>query len=112
MAKTFWFTTDTLGNGDDGLGRILMRNFIYSLARAEATPARVMFMNGGVRLVCEGSDVLDDLRLLSDKGTVVKACGTCLDYLGLKDTLAVGEIGDMAGSVGVLAGDADVVTVA
>ncbi|MDO8963680.1 MAG: sulfurtransferase-like selenium metabolism protein YedF [Coriobacteriia bacterium] len=111
MAKTFWIITDRLGSGDEELGRVLMRNLIHSLARTEAVPARVMFMNGGVRLVCEGSEVLDDVRLLAEKGVVVKACGTCLDYLGLKDALAVGEVGDMAGSVGVLAGDSDVVTV-
>ncbi|HEY5548453.1 MAG TPA: sulfurtransferase-like selenium metabolism protein YedF [Coriobacteriia bacterium] len=112
MAKTFWFTTDTLGRGDDELGHILMRNLLYSLARAEQRPERLMFMNGGVRLTCEGSDCLDSIRLLADAGTIVKSCGTCLDFLGLKDALAVGEVGDMAGSAAVLSGGADVVTVA
>lgn len=112
MAKTFWIVTDRLGSGDEELGRLLMRNFLYALARTEAKPARVMFMNGGVRLACEGSESLDDIRLLIESGVMVKACGTCLDYLGLTDALAVGEIGDMAGAAGVLAGDSDVVTVA
>jgi len=112
MAKTFWFITDSLGTGDEQLGRALMRNLIYSLARTESRPERMMFMNGGVRLTCEGSDSLDDLRLLAEAGTIVKSCGTCLDFLGLKDNLAVGEVGDMAGSAGVLAGASDVVTVA
>jgi selenium metabolism protein YedF len=112
MAKTFWFVSDTLGSGDDELGRLLMRNFIYSLARGESRPERLMFMNGGVRLTCDGSDVLDDLRTLSEAGTLVKSCGTCLDFLGLKEALAVGDVGDMAGSAAVLSGAADVVTVA
>jgi selenium metabolism protein YedF len=112
MAKTFWFTTDSLGTGDAELGRLLMRNLIYSLARGESRPARLMFMNGGVRLTCADSPVLDDLRAMAEAGTIVKSCGTCLDYLGLKDELAVGEVGDMAASAAVLAGDADVVTVA
>jgi selenium metabolism protein YedF len=111
-AKTFWFVTDSLGTGDDELGRVLMRSLIYSLARAETRPQRLMFMNAGVRLTCEGSDVLDDLRAMAEAGTVVKSCGTCLDFLGLKDALAVGEIGDMAGSAAALSGDGDVVTVA
>jgi hypothetical protein len=71
-----------------------------------------MFMNGGVRLACEGSDVLEDIRLMAAEGTIVKSCGTCLDFLGLTGQLAVGEVGDMAGSAAVLAGCADVVTVA
>lgn len=111
MAKTFWFTSDVLGSGDEDLGRILMRNFVYALARNEERPERLLFMNGGVRLVCEGSPVLDDLRLLAGAGVPIRVCGTCLDYLGLKSDLAVGEIGDMAASVAALAGAGDSVTV-
>jgi selenium metabolism protein YedF len=112
VGKTFWFVSDTLGSGDDGLGRALMRNFLYSLARAEVRPERLMFMNGGVRLTCEGSDVLDDIRILAESGTIVKSCGTCLDYFGLKEALAVGDVGDMAGSAAALSGGPEVVTVA
>jgi selenium metabolism protein YedF len=112
MAKSFWIVTDRIGSGDEELGALLMRNFLYSLARAESRPARVLFSNGGVRLACTGSESLDDIRLLVESGVIVKVCGTCLDVLGLKDHLAVGEIGDMAGLVGVLSGDADVVSVA
>lgn len=111
MSKTFWFVSDTVGTGDEQLGRILMRNLIYSLARGEAAPERLMFMNDGVRLTCAGSDTLDDIRMMAEAGTIVKSCGTCLDFLGLKDQLAVGDVGDMAGSAAVLAGDAQVVTV-
>jgi intracellular sulfur oxidation DsrE/DsrF family protein len=69
-------------------------------------------MNEGVRLVCEGSDSLDDLRILTEKGVAVKACGTCLDFLGLKDRLAVGDVGAMPDSVAALLGADDVVTIA
>ncbi|HEY5432812.1 MAG TPA: sulfurtransferase-like selenium metabolism protein YedF [Coriobacteriia bacterium] len=112
MGKTFWFTTDTLGTGDEHLGSLLMRNFIYSLARAAERPERLMFMNGGVRLTCQDSKSLDDIRLMAEAGTIVKSCGTCLDFLKFKDRLAVGEVGDMAGSAAVLSGASDVVTVA
>jgi selenium metabolism protein YedF len=112
VAKTFWIVTDTLGGGEVELGRILMRNLLYSLAREEIRPARLMLMNAGVKLACEGSEVLDDLRLLADAGVAIKVCGTCLDYLGLKDSLVVGEIGDMKGGVAWMCGDADMVTVA
>ncbi len=110
MAKTFWVVSDRIGGGE--LGRVLMRNFLYSLARNEVMPARMMLMNEGVRLACEGSEVLDDLRLLADAGVPIKVCGTCLDYLGLKEDVAVGEVGAMAAGVATLAGDSDVVTVA
>jgi selenium metabolism protein YedF len=111
MGKTFWFTSETVGRGDDELGRILMRNLIYTLARGEELPEAVMFMNGGVRLACAGSQVLDDLKLMEEQGVVVRVCGTCLDFLGLKEKLAVGEIGDMKASAARLAVGPAVVTV-
>jgi hypothetical protein len=56
-------------------------------------------MNHGVRLACKGSDSIDDLALLVESGCVVKSCGTCLDFLGLKKRLAVGEVGTMTEAV-------------
>lgn len=112
MAKRVLITTDRVGRGDDELGRLLMRNFCYSLARAEERPAAVMLMNGGVRLACSGSEVLDDLSLLVENGVALKVCGTCLDYLKLADTLAIGEVGTMVGAVEALLGADDIVTIA
>ncbi len=111
MAKRLLFLSDRIGRGDDELGRALMKNFLYSVARNADAPKAVMFMNEGVRLVCEGSSSLDDLRLLAEKGVAVKACGTCLDFLGLKDQVAVGDIGTMPDSVAALLGEDDVVTI-
>jgi selenium metabolism protein YedF len=112
MAKTFMILTDSMGSGDPELGRILMGNFLYTLARNEVAPARLMFANAGVRLACEGSTALEDLELLAEKGVPIGSCGTCLDHLGLRDALAVGSVGTMSDSVALLCGDADVVTIA
>lgn len=43
----------------------------------------------------EGSQSLDDLRALEEAGTEILTCGTCLDYYGLKDKLAVGSVTNM-----------------
>jgi selenium metabolism protein YedF len=112
MGKRVLIITDSMGRGDEELGRILMKNFIYSLARNEDRPASVMLGNEAVRLACEGSESLDDLRLLAENGVGVRACGTCLDFLGIKEKLAVGEVGTMPDMVAVLLGDSDVVTIA
>lgn len=112
MGKRILITTDRMGSGDDELGRLLMRNFLYSLAREESRPVAVLLSNGGVRLACEGSESLDDLRLLAENGVAVKACGTCLDYLHLKDSLVVGEVGTMPDLVAGLCGADGVVTIA
>ena len=112
MAKRVLIMTDRMGRGDEELGRLLMRNFCYSLARAEERPVAVMLMNVGVRLACEGSEVLDDLGLLVEKGAAVTVCGTCLDYLELTDSLAVGEVGTMPGAVEAFLGADSIVTIA
>lgn len=112
MPKRVLILTDTMGRGDAALGRILMRNFLYAMARCEDRPSAVTFMNEGVRLACEGSEVLDDLRLLEESGVGIRVCGTCLDHLGLKESLAVGQVGTMVDSVAALMGHESVVTIA
>ncbi len=112
MAKRVLVLNDRMGGGDDDLGRILMRNFLYSIARDENPPAAVMFGNEGVRLACEGSDSLEDLRLLVESGVAVRACGTCLDFLGLTPSLAVGEIGTMTQLAAAVLGSDEIVTIA
>lgn len=99
MSKTFVIVTDKLGAGHEELGRLLMKNMLYALARENDVPAAVVFMNHGVKLACAGSESLDDLALLVEKGVAVASCGTCLDYLGLKEALAVGEVGTMPDTV-------------
>jgi selenium metabolism protein YedF len=111
MAKRVFIVTDKIGRGNDELGALLMKNFLYSLARNEEKPKAVMLMNEGVRLACTGSASVDDLKLLEASGVVVKACGTCLDFLGVADELAVGSVGVMPDSVAALVAD-DVLTIA
>ncbi|MCX8006981.1 MAG: sulfurtransferase-like selenium metabolism protein YedF [Coriobacteriia bacterium] len=112
MGKVVFICTDTIGRGDEALGRKLMASFLYSLARTEPRPEAVLLMNAGVRLACNASPVLDDLRLLVEDGVAVKACGTCLDYYGLKDALAVGEVGNMNDTAAAFMRANDVVTIA
>lgn len=112
MGKRVLILSDSMGRGDEELGRILMKNFLYSLARNPERPTAVMLGNGAVRLACEGSSSIDDLRLLAENGIAIRACGTCLDFFGLREKLAVGEVGTMPDMVAVLAGDSEVVTIA
>lgn len=112
MGKRIFITNDRLGSGETELGRLLMRNFMYSLARNPAKPSAVMLANEGVRLACEGSEVLDDLQLLAQAGVPIKACGTCLDFLGIADALRIGDIGTMPQAVEALLGGDEIVTIA
>ena len=101
-AATVLLTAAGIGGGDEQLAALLMRGFLYTLTEAEILPARVILMNGGVRLAVEGSDSLVNLRRLADRGVEVLACGTCLEFYQLKDALAVGRVTNMYEIAGLL----------
>ena len=88
-------TAETMGTGDDELGRKLMKGFVFALTQLDELPSCVLLYNGGAHLSCEGSDALDDLHGLAESGVEVLTCGTCLDHYGLTDRLAVGEVTNM-----------------
>lgn len=92
---TVLIATDRLGKGAEELGALLLKGFIYALAEADVAPRRIIFMNSGVKVSTEGSVSLPDLARLSGKGAEILSCGTCLDYYGLKEKLAVGRISNM-----------------
>lgn len=111
MAKQILITTDKLGRSDEDLGRILMRSFLVSLARAEHMPAAVLLVNEGVKLACESSTALGELKIIAEAGVVVRACHTCLKHFDLLDKLVVGEAGDMPGLVAAVTGPDELVTI-
>ena len=86
---------DHMGEGNDELGRALLKGFLFALTMQEKQPDTVLFFNGGARLTCEGSESLEDLRKLQKQGVEILTCGTCLDFYHLTDTLAVGEVTNM-----------------
>ena len=96
MAKNFFIVTKSIGQGSEELGEQLMKNFLYTLARAEQKPEKIFFMNEGVKLTCEGSASLEDLQALEASGVTINSCGTCLDYYKLEDKLLVGKRSGMA----------------
>ncbi len=79
-----------------------MRSFLKVLGGSEARPERAIFMNAGVRLTTEGSEVLDDIQALEDAGVEILSCGTCLDYFGLKEKLKIGKPTNMNETVAAL----------
>ena len=87
--------TDIMGRGNDELGRTLMKGFLYAVSQLEVLPRTVLFYNGGARLTAEGSDSLEDLRNMAEQGVEILTCGTCLNYYGLQDKLAVGGVTNM-----------------
>ena len=88
-------SANTMGTGDEKLGKALMKAFVFALTRQDVLPETILCYNTGAYLTCEGADTLENLRLLAAEGVSILTCGTCLDFYGLKDRLAVGGVTNM-----------------
>ena len=90
------FKSDGMGSSSaQGLRETLARKFLALLADAGTLPAAICFYTDGVKLVCAGSPVLDELRTLEAGGVRLVICQTCLDTFGLADQVQVGIVGGM-----------------
>lgn len=87
--------SDRMGSGNDALGKVLIKGFIYAVTQLDVLPKKMLFYNGGATLTVEGSDSLEDLKSLEAQGVEILTCGTCLDYYQVKDKLAVGSVTNM-----------------
>ena len=58
-------------------------------------PGAICFYTSGVKMVVEGSPVLDALQLLEARGVRLIICKTCLDHYGLTERVRVGIFGGM-----------------
>ena len=85
---------DTMGEGAEELGKILIKGFIYALSELPIPPESVIFFNSGARLTSGDANTIDDLNKLKAKGTAILTCGTCVGYYGLPSP-AIGDIADM-----------------
>ena len=88
-------SANTMGTGDPRLGTSLMKAFVFALTRQDQLPDTILCYNTGAYLTCEGADTLEDLKLLESEGVTILTCGTCLDFYGLKEKLAVGGVTNM-----------------
>lgn len=89
---TVFVGSSTFGQGSPELGHILIKGLIYAMAQADEVPHRIVFFNDGAAFTCEGSELLEDIRELDRRGCEVLTCGTCLDFHGLREKLAVGGV--------------------
>ena len=87
--------TDRVGYGDDELGSKLMISFIKTLKEMGPELWRLVFVNNGVKLTIEGSEVLHVLKEYEKEGLQILVCGTCLDHFDLLDQKQVGETTNM-----------------
>jgi selenium metabolism protein YedF len=87
--------SDCVGHGDDELGSKLMASFLKTLKEMGDELWRLVFLNNGVKLTIEGSDMLPSLNELEETGISILVCGTCLNHFNLLDKKQVGETTNM-----------------
>lgn len=80
----------------EDLSLTLVKNYLGLLKDEMKLPVALLFYGEGVKLVSEGSQVLDSLVVLERKGVKMLACKTCLNFYNLIDHVKVGHIGTMA----------------
>jgi selenium metabolism protein YedF len=97
--RAVMITSERLGDGPEELGRLLMKNFVHTLLETSELPSRMLFLNRGVFLTCEGSDILEALGKLHGMGVEIYSCGLCLDFFKIKEKLRVGATTNMLATV-------------
>ena len=93
--KVVVISSSYMGTGDDELGAVLMKGFIYALSQQDELPKTILFYNSGAKLTCEMSPTLEDLMSLEANGVEILTCGTCLNHYGLTEKLKVGGVTNM-----------------
>lgn len=84
-----------VGEGDPELGTALIRMFFFTLTQSEDLPAYILFMNQGVQLPTQDTQVIEHLKTLAEKGVEILVCGTCLNFYNLTDQLKIGTVSNM-----------------
>ena len=86
-----------------------MKGFVFAVSQLPQLPKTILLYNGGAKLSVEGSDSLEDLKNMEAQGVEILTCGTCLNFYGLSEKLAVGSVTNMYAIVEKLAGAGKVI---
>jgi intracellular sulfur oxidation DsrE/DsrF family protein len=92
---TILITKDGMGDADQELRHKLIGTYLTLLNESGYLPSVIAFYTEGVKLLVEGSPVLEQLRALDEKGVRLIACGTCLSHYELFHQIEVGIVGGM-----------------
>lgn len=84
-----------MGKADEKLQLTLIAKYFELLLQNGELPSAICFYTDGVKLVCEGSPVIEQLRTLESKHVRLIICSTCLDYFELTKKIQAGIVGGM-----------------
>lgn len=106
-----FISSDKMGSGNDELGNVLIKGFIYTLTETKPYPKSILLVNGGVRLSADNEATIENLKILEEAGVEILSCGTCLDYYGLKENLQVGTVTNMYTIVDILKNSSNTISI-
>ncbi len=87
--------SDKMGEGEEELGKILIKGFVYALTEMETLPKTILLYNKGVFLASTFDDTVKDLKVLEERGVEILSCGTCANFYHVQDKLKVGTVTNM-----------------
>ena len=88
-------SSEKIGRGDEKLGLVLMKGFIYCLTEQDILPETILLYNSGAKLSVHDSDSLSDLKFLESCDVEILTCGTSLMHYALAEKLGVGSVTNM-----------------
>jgi selenium metabolism protein YedF len=94
-AHVICLKSKTMGSGDEQLGTILLKACVNTIADVAPMPSAVICYNAGVFHALDDSPVLETLQKLEQQGVDIVVCGTCTDFYGVTDRVAVGTVSNM-----------------
>jgi selenium metabolism protein YedF len=103
-SKVIIIQGEGLGRGDEELGKMLTASFLRLLGESAAKPKTIICLNAGVRLMCEGSQMLNHLKNLAGQGVEILGCTTCLEYFDLLNKIKIGKPTTMAKAIEAMMG--------
>lgn len=110
LAPVYLFGADSIGRGNDELGRILLREIIFDLSLQEELPGALVFYNSGAKLTQKDSHALESLQQLAALGVEILTDTVSLEAFGSEEELAVGDAVDPYLIVALLSGYPGVIT--
>jgi len=95
MKTVIVINKEGMGHGDVELGKKVLVTFFTKAPSAFRELEAIVFFNGGVQCLAEGSACLQPLSVLEEQGVDLIGCGTCVDAYGLRDKIKVGDVSSM-----------------
>jgi intracellular sulfur oxidation DsrE/DsrF family protein len=103
-------TREGMGSADAALQHKLLDIYLGLLLENGSLPAAICFYTDGVKLVVEGSPLLERLSQIEQRGVRLIICSTCLNYFGLTEKVRVGIVGGMPDILEAQTRDSKVIT--